>query len=53
MLNRSRHVRSSAELEAYDGFSDSQEEEMTEEQQGALFCRIYGLISPLILLQRK
>ena len=34
LLKRSLHTGPSAELEAYDGFSDSQEEEMTEEQHG-------------------
>ena len=53
ILNRSLHARPSAELEAYDGFSDSQEEEMTEEQHGTLYRHIYELLPPLILLQRK
>ena len=36
--------RTSAELEAYDGFSDSQEEEMTEEQHGALPRNLSSLL---------
>ena len=35
VLNGSHHTRLLAELEAHDGFSDSQEE-MTEEQHGML-----------------
>ena len=44
VLNRSHHAGPSAELEAYDGFSDSQEEEMTNEQHGALFRNLRSLL---------
>ena len=40
----------SAELEAYDGYSDSQEEEMTEEQHGTLCRPPYELLPLLIVL---
>ena len=45
VLNESHHTGPSAELEEYDGFSDSQEEEMTEEQHGTL-SRSYLSPSP-------
>lgn len=53
LLNQSHHARPSAVLEEYDGFSDSQEEEMTEEQHGILYRRIYRLLPPMISLQLK
>lgn len=46
VLNRSHYAGLSAELEEYDGFSDSQEEEMTEEQHGALSRRVRSLLPP-------
>lgn len=46
VLNQSHHTGFPAELEAYDGFSDSQEEEMTEEQHGALSRYLYLILPP-------
>jgi len=43
----------SAELQAFDGFSDSQEEEMTEEQHGAQYRCLCELLQLLTVFQRK
>jgi hypothetical protein len=44
VLNRLHHAGPSAELQEYDGFSDSQEEEMTEEQHGGFPHPLYSVL---------